>query len=64
MHCEDGALNEPAFSAIGGKVDVAFVPYPSGWTAASGLKQDNEEIIYEVASSSEMIEGGLVQNTV
>lgn len=60
MHCEDGALNEPTFSTIGGKIDVAFVPYPSGWTATSGLKRDNAEIIYEVASSSEMVEGGLV----
>ena len=43
-----------------GKVDVAFIPYPSGWTPTSALKQPNAEIIYREATDSEMIEGGLV----
>ncbi|MBS5571168.1 MAG: hypothetical protein KHX22_07855 [Clostridiales bacterium] len=60
MSCADGTLGTPTFSYIGGKVDVAFIPYPSGWTPTSALKQPNAEIIYREATDSEMIEGGLV----
>lgn len=58
MKCDDGTIGKPAFSTIGGKVDVAFIPYPSGWTETSQLTSSGYDIIYREAYPSEMIEGG------
>ncbi len=60
MKCADGTLGTPTFSVIGGKLDVAFIPYPNGWTPTSGLLDDDYEIIYREATESELIEGGPV----
>lgn len=56
MKCKDGTLGTPTFSYIGGKLDIAFIPYPNGWTPTSGLTRDNGEIIYNEATASELIE--------
>ena len=60
MSCAGGTLTEPAFSYIGGNLDVAFIPYPTGmgWTATANLYPMN--VIYREAALSEMIEGGPV----
>lgn len=50
----DGTLGTPAFSYIGGKLDVAFIPYPDGWTPTSGLTRDNAEIIYGEATANSL----------
>ena len=60
MKCADGTLGQPTFSYIGGKVDVAFIPYPSGWTKTYSLRAPNQDVIYREATASELIEGGLV----
>lgn len=58
LSCADGTLEEPAFSYIGGNLDVAFIPYPvgAGWTPTANLYPIN--VIYREATLSEMIEGG------
>ena len=61
MKCADGTLGTPSFSYIGGKLDVAFIPYPDGWTPTSGLTRDNSSVIYREATTSELIEGGPVE---
>lgn len=61
MKCSDGTIGKPLFSTIGGKIDVAFIPYPNGWTETSQLTSDGYEIIYREAYESEMIEGGLTK---
>lgn len=54
-------LGSSSFTAKGGKLDIAFIPYPSGWSPTSSLRNPSYgEVIYREATASEMIEGGLV----